>query len=50
MKFSIGNMDKKRNVIDYELARYACYLIVQNGDPRKEVIAFRGTMPEDLKT
>ena len=25
---------------DYELSRYACYLIVQNGDPRKEVIAF----------
>ena len=24
---------------DYELSRYACYLIVQNGDPRKEVIA-----------
>ena len=23
---------------DYELSRYACYLIVQNGDPRKEVI------------
>lgn len=26
-------------VKDYELSRYACYLIVQNGDPRKEVIA-----------
>ena len=26
-------------VLDYELSRYACYLIVQNGDPRKEVIA-----------
>ncbi len=25
-------------VKDYELSRYACYLIVQNGDPRKEVI------------
>lgn len=24
---------------DYKLSRYACYLIVMNGDPRKEVIA-----------
>ncbi|MDR2938183.1 MAG: DNA damage-inducible protein D [Prevotellaceae bacterium] len=29
----------KRKVVDYQLSRYACYLIVQNGDPRKEVIA-----------
>ena len=28
-----------RELLDYELSRYACYLIVQNGDPRKEVIA-----------
>lgn len=26
-------------VPDYMLSRYACYLIVMNGDPRKEVIA-----------
>ena len=28
---------------DYELSRYACYLIVQNGDPRKEVMALGQT-------
>lgn len=28
---------------DYELTRYASYLIVQNGDPRKEVIAIGQT-------
>lgn len=30
----------KREVGDYALTRYACYLIAQNGDPRKEEIAF----------
>lgn len=29
----------KREVEDYRLSRYACYLIVQNGDPSKSVIA-----------
>ena len=28
-----------RRIDDYRLSRYACYLIVMNGDPRKEVIA-----------
>ena len=30
-------------VDDYELSRYACYLIVQNADPRKKVIALGQT-------
>ena len=29
----------EKEVNDYKLTRYACYIIAQNGDPRKEVIA-----------
>ncbi|MCL2537599.1 MAG: DNA damage-inducible protein D [Coriobacteriia bacterium] len=42
-KMIVAAKGARREIIDYELSRYACYLIVQNGDPRKEVIALGQT-------
>lgn len=38
-KVKLGS-EAEREVDDIMLTRYACYLIAQNGDPRKEEIAF----------
>ena len=34
---------KEEFIIDYKLSRYICYLIVQNADPSKEVVALGQT-------
>jgi len=41
-KVSLGS-GSERDVDDFLLTRYACYLVAQNGDPRKEQIAFAQT-------
>ncbi len=44
----VGKLSKRNNgaeveIKDYKLSRYACYLIVQNSDPRKEIVALGQT-------
>ena len=33
----------RRNIEDFHLSRYACYLIIQNADPEKEIVALGQT-------
>lgn len=39
----VGGKGNIQNVIDYHLSRYACYLIVQNANPKKKSVAFGQT-------
>lgn len=39
---TLGN-GAEREVVDYQLSRYACYLIAMNGSPRKKAIALAQT-------
>ncbi|VVH58111.1 DNA-damage-inducible protein D [uncultured Gammaproteobacteria bacterium] len=42
-KMVVLGSNSQREIQDIMLTRYACYLIAQNGDPRKETIAFAQT-------
>ena len=39
----VGGKGNVQNVVDYKLSRYACYLIAQNADSRKKVVAIAQT-------
>ena len=43
VKLSKRNNNAIVKIEDFKLSRYACYLIVQNADPRKEVVALGQT-------
>ncbi|MCL2261492.1 MAG: hypothetical protein FWC15_09100, partial [Fibromonadales bacterium] len=50
MNMGFANAGKThKEILDYRLTRFACYLIVMNGDPRKEAIA-HGQMYFAVKT
>ncbi len=42
-KMVVLGSNSQREIQDIMLTRYACYLVAQNGDPRKETIAFSQT-------
>jgi DNA-damage-inducible protein D len=42
-KIGFADPGKTKTIIKYKLSRDACYLVVQNGDPRKEIIAIGQT-------
>ena len=42
-RLSKRNNNATLNILDYKLSRYICYLIVQNADPSKEVVALGQT-------
>ena len=41
--------DSQRKILDYKLSRYACYLIAQNSDSRKKVVALTQTNAKLIK-